>query len=533
MSITPEQEQKFKFRARLEEEQAASAAPPTPTAPQYDKGGEPWYQDFGEGVGVSGIKTYQGVKDLLGLTPLSDGVTDEERAVLADWKADAGQSGWGTGGEIVGDIAQIVGTGGLGGASVKGGLTLAAKAAAKKAAGKGAARSLARGLMQARKMKAPILKDVLASGAVGAVQAPEEGKTRTDNAVGDAASALAGGVAAKVLGKAVRGIRKTPEAQKLLDAGVRLTPGMASQRSGIQGLENLMQVLPSLSIGRQTAREGATDSMVKLMMEKAAPKGVKVTGTVRDRAHMLKDGFTKGYSRAWSKAEKPSVPQIMKMQNVLKETGSYIGEDGKGALRKISKDLKNLSGGFSAKAVQNLDHTLKKQIRRAARAGDVNLEEGLNSVRLTLRTSLPDTARAEIKALDDQYGKYLVAKKAVVKAKSEGGNATPEQLMQSVGMVGGETRTFVGQAPLQEFAADVMATVGRKEPTILQDIQKGLVAKVPTHQPTMDALGRMTLGETAPQKALGNAINSPVADALRKLGVRGGILNVAHDKTGE
>ena len=529
MQLTPEQEQKFKFRSRLEAEQAA--APPQDAPTEYAEDAEPWYQDFGEGLGVSGLKTYTGVKDLFGtFSPWGSGASPADNARLTDWKADAGQSGWGTGGEVVGDIAQIVGTGGIGGATTKGALNLSTKAAANQARRS----ALTRGLSQARKLRSPILKDVAATAAVGATQAPEAGETRMGNAVSDGQDALIGGLIGKGLTKAVRGINKTRAGQRALDAGDKLTPAMVSEGSGVQGVENLMQVLPALSIGRQQARDAATESWTKRVLQEAAPVGTKVTGTAKDRAIMLKDGYTKGYANAWGRAEKPSTAQVMGVQNTLKETGGFVDDAGKATLAKISRDLKNISGAkFNPEVLQNLDRSMKKQIATAARNGNAALEEGLNAAREGLRNTLPDVGKTELKALDNQYGKYLVVKKAGAAAADNKGNFTPQQLMNSVKTVGGETRTFTSQAPLQKLADEAMDTVGRTEPAILQDIQKGLIAKFPTHQPTMDLGGRLTMGETAPQKALGRVINSPIAEALRKAGVRGSMLNVADEKSEE
>jgi hypothetical protein len=498
----------------LKKRKAASVAPQSP---------EPWYEDFGEGLGVSGLNTYYGAKSLV--TDLDE----EDNARLADWKQDAAQSGWGKGGEVVGDIAQIIGTGGFGGAAVKGGLKLAARQAAKK----GGPRALRKALLGASKTVTPLTADIVASGGVAGLQLPEDGESRLDNAKSGAVDALTGGLMGKALVKSVKGVTKTREAQKLLDQGVPLTPAQASQGTGIQGIENAMQVIPVLSKGREVARGAAIKEWGQQAMQKAAPKGVKLRGNARARAGQLKDGYNKAYTDVWSAAQRPSVPQIMDMQNTLAQTGKFIGKDGEGALRKISFDLKKLSGDFSPSAVKTLDHTIKKQITKAGRAGDIDLQDGLEAVRRKLRDTLPPRAGDTLKELDGQYGKYLVVKKAGATAKSTSGEFTPQQFMQSVGTVGKETRTFVGDAPLQAYADKALKTVGRTEPAILQDIQKGIVARAPTHQPTMDLGGRMVLGETIGQKAATRAVESPVAKALRAGGVRGSLLNVAHEKSQE
>lgn len=486
----------------------------TPVPKPDVKDAEPFYEDFGEGVVASGMDTYYGVKSLF--TELDD----EDTARLKDWQEDAAESNWGTAGNVVGEIAQIVGTGGLGGAAVKGGLKMAAMQAAKSAAKN--KRSMVRGLGKVRKGVTPLTADIAASGLVSGAGVVGEGETRGENAVAGARDALVGGVAAKGLSKAVSGISKTKEAQKLLDDGIPLTPAQASTGTGVQGLENSMQVIFSLSKGRHTARANAVTAWAKQAMQEAAPKGVKISGTARERADMLKNSYTKAYNGVWAKGKRPTNEVFVGMQDAITAGGRFVGKDAEPALKKISSDIKKLSGDYSPTALKNLDHTLKKNIRRMARAGDDAAETALNNVRLKLRESLPTEAKKELLDLDANYGKYLVVKKAGANAKESKGSFTPKQFMDSVKQVGGETRTFIGTAPLQGYADAALASVGRIEPAILQDINKGVIAKTPTHQPTMDAMGRAVLGETAPQKALNRVLQSPLADRLRKMGVRGG-----------
>ena len=87
---------------------------------QYEGKEESAFQDFGEGLGVSALSTWEGGKDLLSKTGLVDAPDASDLARLQDWRDDAGQSGWGTAGEVVGDVAQILAGGGLGGAALKG-----------------------------------------------------------------------------------------------------------------------------------------------------------------------------------------------------------------------------------------------------------------------------------------------------------------------------------------------------------------------------------------------------------------------------
>ena len=103
-------------REKLKQLQQGQQAAP---ANQYEGKEEAFYQDFGEGIGASALETWEGGKDLLSKTGLVDAPDESDLARLKDWQDDAGQSGWGTAGKIVGDIGQMAAGGGLIGAGLK------------------------------------------------------------------------------------------------------------------------------------------------------------------------------------------------------------------------------------------------------------------------------------------------------------------------------------------------------------------------------------------------------------------------------
>jgi len=456
----------------------------TPAAREEESG----LQDFGEGLGVSGLNTYYGLKDLA--SPITGGLDDEDRATLKDWEEDAGQSGWGTAGEVVGDVGQILLGGGAGGAALKG------------------------ATMLPKFMKGAVAADTAASAVLGATQLPQEGDSRLANAGKEAVAALAGGGLGKAIaatgGKLSRGISQTDEAVKLLDEGVPLTPGQASSGGLPRSLEYAMQAAPVLAKGREAAREAAVEKWGQNIMKKAAPEGVDITAPAREGAKQLKQSFETAYTKAWSTATKPDASAVNAMESTIKDGSKVVGVDGKAALTKATGNLSKLIADFSPQALKTFDHSLKRQIGSAARAGDEALEESLNALRVQLRDALPADAQDALKAVDSQYGKYLVVKKAGAKAKKTKGVFTPDQFMDSVGAVGGETRTFTGKAPLQEFAEDALTSVGRSEPNMILDLLKGTIGQFPTNQPLMDAGGRAMLGRTGAQKGVQKGLDSAV-----------------------
>ena len=439
------------------------------------------WEDFGEGVVSSFLDTGAGIVDAASRysgagIPYDPNAAEPNRVAAKDWREDAGESWAGTGGKIVGDVVQI-------------------------GAGAGP--------------RAGLLADAVASAGLAGIREPKKGNTRLGNMGDDAVASVFGSALQKTLGKLVRGADTIPEATKLLDEGVPLTPSQATDSGFIGAAEYAMQAFPVFAKGRNEARDQAGREWGKYTMQQAAPRGVTLTGTAREAADQLKNAYDTAYGDAWSGVEMPAMSQFYKMLDTVDTSAKYVGKDGQGVLRRASDDVAKLADEFNPKALRTLDHKLKKQIRAAARSGDVELE-GLDLLRGQVREILPVDKQAALKELDSQYGKYLVVKKAGAKAKKTKGEFTAAQFMDSVGQIGGETRTFTGAAPLQSFADDAMATVGQQEPSMILDLLKGTVGKAPTPQRLMDWGGRATLGRTPIQQKSAEMLSSPIAQALRK-----------------
>ena len=486
-------------REKLKQLQQGQQAAP---ANQYEGKEEAFYQDFGEGIGASALETWEGGKDLLSRTGLVDAPDESDLARLKDWQDDAGQSGWGTAGKIVGDIGQMAAGGGLIGAGLKAAtkLPMAMRVATK----------------VPNRLKGLLAQQTAGAAAVGGTQLPETGESRLGNATTEAALTLGPAALMKIGGKAIRGFDKTPEAIAQLAEGIPLTPGMAASNTSIAGIENLMQVIPTAAKARKVAREAAEDSWGQKVMEAAAPKGVKINAPARAGAKELTAAVKQGYTDAWDLA-KPLSPSAFKdIGRTLRRTADVVDNKGVGVLKRATADVAKLDKKFSKKGLQSLDNSLRKSVSAAAKSGDTELAGGLKMVREKLKGTAKSKQRQALNEMDANYPKYLVVKKAGAKAKQNEGKFTAKQLMESAGTVGGETRTFAGEAPLQDIADRGLQTVGRETPSILLDALKGFIPNIQTWQGGYDALGRSLIGETGAQKAGQEFLkNSKIAEALR------------------
>ena len=483
---------------------AAPAAPKTrreeiqARLAELPKEKEAWYEDFGEGLAVSGLETYYGTKDLFGQ------MDDEDRATLKDWQDDAAESGWGTAGQVVGELGTFM---------IPGGIAL-------------------KGLKVASKLKnATLLQKAMVYGAVegavgagvGGVKLPEAGETRLENMLeSGAAGAIGGGLAPVVgrgLSKLLRGANKSDDALRLLDEGVELTPGQMASSPGIRGLETVMEVTPFLARGTKKAKKKSLESWNKKIMSDAAPVGANITELGTAGAAQMKRAVTSAYNEAWKGAGKLSRGDGVGMINSLGRSSKRLGIDDNRVITNIIKDIKELAKKGSTKGTQALDDLLRRSINSAGK-DKYELSEALQQARAGLRKRLPAKTKKALDKIDAKYPGYLTVRDAVARAQQTEGLFTPAQLTTSVGKLG-KGKAQVGEAALQDAARTGRSTLGKKEGGQPLEWFRRIAGALPSPLP-METAGRTLMGQTTPQRALLKQARSPRVRALREMMSQGG-----------
>jgi len=471
----------------------ASAVEETPEKPDSSR-----FQDFKRGLAESTLRTALGGYELFG-GELSDNTKKAMEMMRRDVDA---SGGWGTAGNITGEIAQ---------------LALPAAGIAK------GAKLLNRGA------KSILAADIGLSATHGGLKLPEAGKTRFEGAVKEGAAALAGGVVGSTLRKAITGIDVTDAAKSLMDMGVYLTPDKASTSVLPRAMGYAMQITPFMAKGTREAGERSAESWNKVLLNRVAPLGeIAETGVKGVKA--LKNQFNDAYSAAWAKATKPSGEAMVDMVNEGVKAGNNLGGNSGAVLRSLLDDLGNLSRNYSSDGLKELDNAFRRRIEAAAIRGDDALTDTLNSMRGKLRASAgPDTLDA-LAAVDSKYGDFITIRNSAssLSAMKQGGIIDPATLMSGVKSAGGKTRAATGDAPLYDFASTSMQTLGRKEPNPIIDVLKGLAVNTPNILP-LQSTGQAILGNTAPQKLMQKGFYLPMAEALRNYGVRGSIVGAANE----
>tara|TARA_R110000744_G_scaffold378452_1_gene494631 strand:+ start:1043 stop:2590 length:1548 start_codon:yes stop_codon:yes gene_type:complete len=497
--------------ADMRARQQAPAAPQTrqqaPVAPQTPK--DSAYDDFGQGTLHSLLSTGYGVQDLAS-EYLPDGwvdrITPEERSNLAALKENANESGWGTGGQVFGEVAQLMLPAGLIGKGAK----------ALQTAGK-----LPKALSVA---KATLAGDVALGAGYGGLQLPDDGESRTTNALQEAVATLGGGVVGGSLRKAVKGLNRSKAGDELIKEGIELTPAQALESGIPKGAEYVMGVLPLLARGVKKAKERATDSYNKVLLNKVSPIG-KVIKEGNEGIKELKGQFTDAYSKAWSGATQPTGRAVATMRQLSENVRAELGGNGAVVLKGITKDLDSLaSSPDPVKALKQLDNTLRKKIVSAAKTGEEGLETTLKDLRARLRESAGAKVQEALAKVDSKYGDFIAVRdggsaKAVMEA---GGIMEPTQLMAGVKSAGGKTRAATGDAPMYGFAKQGVDTIGQQVPNPIMDFMRGFSKYSPTVLP-LKMIGKQLTGTGALQGVAQKPYNSALSEALRDFGARGSI----------
>lgn len=462
------------------------------------------YDDFAMGLALSGAETIQGVGDLVGYD--IDPTHRNALKMMRDDYEDA--SAWAGGGRFVGELAQFAVP-----AAGAGKLVKAAKLA------KPAAAAALVGL------------DTAGSAGLGYLKAPDEGRSRADRAKEEGISALAGHGIGKVLNKAMRGITRSEAGNKLLNEGVRLTPAQASG-GGVLGRmaeagEYVAGVVPFLAKGTKRAKDQGIRDWNENVLRNVAPEGYKegLTKAGQAGAKQLKDSFTAAYKDAWELAGSPTEQGIFKVLNEAQAAGSQLTSDSQKAIKTSLSDVLDLYGKYTPEKMREVDNLLRKRVNTANSAANpqTELADALSGIRRNLREASSAEGQQALRSVDSKYGEYLAAQRAGTAsgAMKNRGEFTPDELLAGAKGASSRSRTFTGDASLQQAAQEGLDTVGKKDKNPIIDMMKGVATKadIPFSATLFDAGGRVMLGNSIPQRQAQSVLNSRIAEALRETGI--------------
>lgn len=429
--------------------------------------------DVLSGLNLSARETMEGARELFGGEP--------DREAIERIRKMAGRSGFGTAGKVLGDVAQIAlpGT-----ALTKGPAALRALTKAPKAL-KAAAGS-------------PLLADVAASGVHGYTKLPEKGDTRVENAVTELLLGLGGQGLAAVGGKLAKGAKVTPEARKIMDEGGYLTPGQAVEKPMLRMAENWMKMAPFSSPAVARLQGEAKESWAKQLMQKAAGGLTRITETGTKGMAQLKAAVTKGYDDAWDAARIVKSETTLKARNVMDQwlASSKLDDSSKAVVRSVKEAYDKF---IPEGRYQEFDNFARKRLKR----DETDRNMAIKDIRAVFREGFPEPAQAALKEMDDMYPSYLIVRKAAntSKALQNRGVFEPSEVVTSARSVVSESLSAVGDYKLYGDVMGGVDTVGRKEPSMLVDLAKGLFQRTPELGLPFKGMSNIATGNTAAQAA--------------------------------
>lgn len=353
----------------------------------------------------------------------------------------------------------------------------------------GGAGVLGRVGMGAKVLSNPIARGVVEGAAQGALMADpgEKGAGAImGGAFGGALPAAGAG-----LGKLAHGIKRTPEAERLLAQGVDLTPGQMNPGGILNQMEESWQSVPLVGPVIRGARENAQSSFQRAATQAASAPGTKIAQGPADE--MLEAAY-KSFEPLYDQAKGfPLYPGVMRQAGGDIPLASF----GKpGALRRAAMDrnvraddatrksvgqwLENQltqlpgkgRGQVSSDDLIDLRSAVRAEARRAASQGDDAaadlLKNGERALTDTLESQLPPDALQALRTADSRYGIYKTLEDAVARSKDMPGGFTPSKLSEAVAGanrgLGKGSYARGGGGPLRDLSEAGTATMNVRSP---------------------------------------------------------------------
>ena len=376
---------------------------------------------------------------------------------------------------VAGEVAGTVPLAMAGGAAARG--ALGAVAEGVPAASQGV--NALRGWMQGPGMAPAVTRGAI-SGAAGAAGAPVTGGD--DYWGGKAAqmgsgAALGGalGVAGNVAGSMIAP-KILPAAQRLLDRGVRLTPGQLFGGAR-KATEEVTASVPFSGHAVSAAfRRGIEDFNRVVYDEVLAKIGQKFRGTAigHDGVDQLERQLSAEYERLKPQIQFRADNGFAADLDNLRVLASEMPRD---EARQFAAILKNrvmqrmgrqgVMDGETFKTVESELSQKSRQLHRSEVAGQRDLGKAVDEVNAMLRANLERSSPAvakELRDLNTAWAAFARVRRAAVSRPASGGVFTPADLLRAEKHAAGERVFARGDGLLQDIARDGQEVLASKVP---------------------------------------------------------------------
>jgi hypothetical protein len=302
----------------------------------------------------------------------------------------------------------------------------------------------------AKAISNPIIRGALEGAGQGGLMADPGSKLR------GAALGAGTGMVIPTVGMAAHklsyGIDRTPEAQELLDKGVRLTPGQMNPEGVINKVEENVRGFPIVGNTIENARNRAQTDFQRGVIEEASAPGYKLQNTSTDPNELFQeaqDSYKPLYQAAEGFKVRPLDPARNKtlarsLQEAANDRTVGAGED----IRQNAQDFlegqfnaaaekAQTTGGWKSEHLIQLRSAINEEIRGAGQdqAGKKYaqlLRSARDRVTDSINSQIPPDAAQALQTANDAYPKLAIIRDAIKRGGDQAQGFTPAQLSAAV-----------------------------------------------------------------------------------------------------
>lgn len=302
----------------------------------------------------------------------------------------------------------------------------------------------------AKALSIPLLRGALEGAGQGALMA-DPGQKGMGSLVGAGTGMVipALGMAANKLSY---GINRTPEAQELMDRGVRLTPGQMNPEGVVNKVEENVRGFPFVGNTVENARNRAQNDFQRGVIEEASAPGYKLQSSSSDANELFQeaqDSYKPLYQAAEGFKVQPLDPTrnqtlARSLQDAANDktvgAGADIRQNAQDFLEgkfNASAEKAQSTGGWKSEHLIQLRSAINEEIRGAGQdqAGKKYaqlLRAARDRVTDSINAQIPPEAAQALQTANDAYPKLAIIRDAIKRGGDQASGFTPAQLSQAV-----------------------------------------------------------------------------------------------------
>jgi hypothetical protein len=311
---------------------------------------------------------------------------------------------------------------------------------------------IAKGVGMAGKLGAalasnPVADAALQGGAQGLLTS-DPGQRGFNTMIGSGTGGVLGANQALV-GKLVNGLKRTPDAQALLNQGISLTPGQMNPTGTWNQFENALEHAPVAGPMVKSARDNAEHQFQAVAIGQGAAPGsppLKPSGNIHDLLQQAYDSYQPLYDQAKGYPVSPSIVRANGPDVPLDKTFQAASQ-----APGVPKSLQQSENQWLQDRLTQLPKTpdssdllqLRSDIRQRARLANLKTDtdsghvaningRAEQGVTAALNSQLPPAPLQALASADSNYGNYKIIENAVAKSKDNLAGLTPQKLSQSI-----------------------------------------------------------------------------------------------------